>query len=128
MSDIINERLTEDEAMGLINGFPTVEFNECIRPDTEEYERFKPPYPRWKSVMGSPRSTPTSRPCACYAPYFGHDSMYYRWSPSVYQGVQRINSPLEAETRGVGGCHQQLMKISNRLGKRKILIQNKYDK
>jgi hypothetical protein len=87
MSNIINKRLTEDEAMGLIYGFPMVEYKECIRPDTEEYEKLKPPYPRWKSVAVIPRSTPLSRPCACYAPCFRHDSVHYRWNPSVYEGV-----------------------------------------
>lgn len=62
MSNIINERLTEDEVMGLIYGFPEVEFDECIRPDTEEYEKFKPPYPRWKIGCSRPSFAPALVP------------------------------------------------------------------
>jgi len=62
MSNIINERLSEDEAMGLIYGFPVVELDECIRPDTEEYRKFKPPYPRWKIGCSRPSFVPSLVP------------------------------------------------------------------
>lgn len=62
MSNIINERLTEDEVMGLIHGFPVIEWEECIRPDTEEYSKFEAPYPRWLIGCSRPSFVPSLVP------------------------------------------------------------------
>ena len=62
MSNIINERLTEDEVMGLIHGFPVIEWEECIRPNTEEYSKLKAPYPRWLIGCSRPSFVPSLVP------------------------------------------------------------------
>ena len=53
--------------MALIHGSPVIEWEECIRPDTIEYSRFKPPYPRWKIGCGSPPFALASRACVDFA-------------------------------------------------------------
>ena len=47
MINVINKRLTKEEAMMLIKGQSHYDGYECIRPNTEEYSKLKAPYPRW---------------------------------------------------------------------------------
>lgn len=63
MINVQNGRLTEQEAMDLIYGEQSIEWEECIRPDTEEYHRLRPPNPHWKIGCSPPSFDSPSRAC-----------------------------------------------------------------
>ena len=58
---IDNGRLTEQEALALIHGHCEDDWHECIRQGTEEYDKLKPPNPRWKIGCSSPSFALPSR-------------------------------------------------------------------
>ena len=61
MINLDNNRLTEQEALALIHGHCEDDWHECIRQGTEEYDKLKPPNPRWKIGCSSPSFALPSR-------------------------------------------------------------------
>ena len=61
-SDIQNKRLMKCEVMSLLKGQVDTKWDECIKQGSDEYMRFKPPFPRWLIGRGVPLPAPSHAP------------------------------------------------------------------